>query len=257
MELGLSHKKILICGASSGIGAAIAESFLREGAYVCLVARSPKPLQEKAGELRSVYGEHKVLFHVCDCSDKDQLVTLSQFLTEAWEGLDVVVANVGDGRSVVDAVPEQEQWDSTWRSNFDSSLQTARTFIPALKLSKGSFLFISSIAGIEAIGAPVDYATAKGAIQTLAKNMSKKLAETVRVNVLAPGNVLFSGGSWDEKLQREPDEVQRIIQSVVPMKRFATPSEIADAAVFLCSERASFITGSTLVVDGGQTNGVF
>ncbi|MBT6226237.1 MAG: SDR family oxidoreductase, partial [Candidatus Scalindua sp.] len=98
---------------------------------------------------------------------------------------------------------------------------------------------------------------AKTAIAALAKNMARKLAKEVRVNVLAPGNVLFAGGSWDEKIKEDPIRVKTIIESTVPMNRFGTPDEIADAAVFLCSNRATFITGSTLVVDGGQTVGIF
>ena len=87
--------------------------------------------------------------------------------------------------------------------------------------------------------------------------MARKLAQEVRINVLAPGNVLFPGGSWDEKIKDNPDKVDKIIKSAVPMNRFGSPEEMADAAVFLCSERASFITGSVLVVDGGQTVGIF
>ena len=126
-----------------------------------------------------------------------------------------------------------------------------------LEKSKGCFLFISSITGLEAFGAPTDYSTAKTAIIALAKNMARKLAsENIRVNVIAPGNVYFKGGSWDKKIQQGKKLVDEIIKSTVPMNRFATPQEIADCAVFLCSDRASFITGTTLVVDGGQTVGV-
>jgi 3-oxoacyl-[acyl-carrier protein] reductase len=157
---------------------------------------------------------------------------------------------------VSDALPEDEQWQKTWNSNFESALQTARIFLPMLEKSKGVLLFVSSIAGIEAFGAPTDYSTAKTAIIALAKNMARKLAPTVRVNVIAPGNVFFDGGSWDEKIQQDKERLDEIIKSTVPMNRFATPQEIADSAVFLCSDRASFITGATLVIDGGQTAGV-
>jgi 3-oxoacyl-[acyl-carrier protein] reductase len=163
---------------------------------------------------------------------------------------------VGDGRSVPDSLPDDEQWKKTWNSNFESALQTARTFLPMLEKSKGCLLFISSITGMEAFGAPTDYSTAKSAIIALAKNMARKLAPGVRVNVIAPGNVLFDGGSWDEKIQQDKERLDEIIKSTVPMNRFATPQEIADSAVFLCSDRASFITGATLVIDGGQTAGV-
>ena len=114
-------------------------------------------------------------------------------------------------------------------------------------------LFISSIAGLEAFGAPVDYSTAKSALLAFSKNLARKVATKVRVNVVAPGNINFPGGSWDEKIKLDPKRVKDIIESTVPMNRFGTPEEIADAALFICSERAKFITGSVLVVDGGQT----
>jgi 3-oxoacyl-[acyl-carrier protein] reductase len=127
-----------------------------------------------------------------------------------------------------------------------------------LEKSKGCLLFISSITGMEAFGAPTDYSTAKSAIIALAKNMARKLAsDGIRVNVIAPGNVYFKGGSWDEKIQQDKKRVDKILKLTVPMNRFAIPQEIANSAVFLCSDRAGFITGTTLVVDGGQTVGVF
>ena len=94
---------------------------------------------------------------------------------------------------------------------------------------------------------------AKTALVSLAKQLARKLAPRVRVNCLAPGNVYFPGGSWDAKNQADPKHVKALIEATVPMRRFGTPEEIADAAVFLCSDRARFITGACLVVDGGQT----
>ena len=86
--------------------------------------------------------------------------------------------------------------------------------------------------------------------------MARKLAPMIRVNVIAPGNVYFEGGSWDEKIKKDKNRIDEIIELTVPMNRFADPTEIADAALFLCSNRAKFITGTTLVVDGGQTVGL-
>ena len=108
---------------------------------------------------------------------------------------------------------------------------------------------------MEAFGAPVDYSTAKASIIALAKNLSRKLTH-VRVNVVAPGNVYFKGGVWDDKIKQDEGRVNSIIQETVPMKRLASPEEIASPIVFLCSKQASFITGSTIVIDGGQTVGV-
>ena len=257
MDLDLEGKRLLVTGASRGIGAAIAKGFIAEGGAACLVSRGSDQLYKMQEQLATEYGKDRAVAEICDCTDETSLKTLRHQIQKLWNGLDVLVANIGDGRSVPDALPESEQWQKTWNNNFESALHTARTFLPMLKESKGCLLFVSSIAAMEAFGAPVDYSTAKTAVSALAKNMARKLAQEVRVNVLAPGNVYFPGGSWDEKIQQDADRVNQVIESTVPMNRFGTPEEMADAALFLCSDRAKFITGSTLVVDGGQTVGVF
>jgi 3-oxoacyl-[acyl-carrier protein] reductase len=258
MNLNLDNKKVLITGASRGIGLTVAEIFLQEGAKTCLVSRGSNALFKNEKKLQDAYGLESVFAYKCDCTNIKALDSLKNKVKDKWADLDIVVVNVGDGRSASDALPDNDQWQRTWNSNFESALQTARTFLPMLKKSKGCLLFVSSIAGIEAFGAPTDYSTAKSAIIALSKSMARKLAaDNVRVNVIAPGNVYFKGGSWDEKIQQDKKRVEEIIESTVPMNRFATPQEIADSAVFLCSDRASFITGATLVVDGGQTVRVF
>ena len=256
MNLNLNNKKVLITGASTGIGLTVAESFLQEGVKTCLVSRGSKALFENEKKLQDIYGLENSFACKCDCTNIESLNSLKNRVKDKWGSLDIVVVNVGDGRSVSDALPDDEQWQKVWRNNFESALQTARVFLPMLEKSKGCLLFISSIAGIEAFGAPTDYSTAKTAIIALAKNMARKLAPDVRVNVIAPGNVYFEGGSWDEKIKQDKKRVDEIIKSTVPMNRFATPQEIADSALFLCSDRASFITGTALVIDGGQTVGV-
>jgi len=253
MNLELDQKYFLVTGASRGIGKAITESLLREGATVGLVARGQVQLDQTVDEFRQQYGVKRVVGWSTDCADEVALLELRQQITQRWKGLDGVIANVGDGRSVPDAIPEAEQWSKVWHTNFETALNTARVFLSLLQESKGSLLFISSITGLEAIGAPVDYSTAKTAVIAFAKNLARKVAPEVRVNVIAPGNVHFSGSSWEEKIHTDSEIIEQMLQARVPMKRFGTLEEIADAAVFLCSARASFITGSVMVVDGGQT----
>jgi 3-oxoacyl-[acyl-carrier protein] reductase len=248
---------VLITGASKGIGAAIAKTFLDENAKTYIVSRGSESLYKTQASLEKQFGKDQVIADECDCKDPIELLGLKKRIEERWNGLDIVIANVGDGRSVLDPLPDETQWKKTWENNFESSLHTARTFLPMLRETRGCLLFVSSIASMEAFGAPVDYSTAKAAIAALSKNMARKLAKEVRVNVLAPGNVMFPGGSWDDKIKENPEGVKNIIESSVPMNRFGLPEEMADAAVFLCSERASFITGSVLIVDGGQTLGIF
>lgn len=257
MDLELKNKRVLITGASRGIGAAVAERFLEEGASTYIVSRGSAQLYATESKLQNKFSNARVVADTCDCTDPDALLLLKNRIEKEWGGLDIVIANIGDGRSVSDPLPSYEQWKKTWDNNFESALHTARIFLPMLQKSKGCLLFISSITAMEAFGAPVDYSTAKTAVAALAKNLARKLAKEVRVNVLAPGNVYFPEGSWDEKIKQDPERVNKIIESTVPMNRFGTPDEMADAVVFLCSERATFITGSTLVVDGGQTVGIF
>ena len=256
MDLGIQNRNFIITGASRGIGRAITESLLSDGANVCLVARGQDQLKKTADELRKQYGEDRVISWQADSADEVALLELRQQITQQWEGLDGVIANVGDGQSVPDAIPEAEQWTRVWHANFETALNTARVFLPLLQESRGNLLFISSIAGLEAIGAPVDYSTAKTAVIAFAKNLARKVAPEVRVNVIAPGNVHFTGSSWEEKIKVDTPKVEQMLQTTVPMKRFGTPEEIADVATFLCSSRASFITGSVMVVDGGQTVGI-
>ena len=256
MNLELSGKRVLISGASRGIGKATAIGFLEEGADIVMASRGLDKLNKLTDELKNKYFNNKIISHQCDFTNEADLEALKNLIEEKLGGIDIVVANVGDGQSVNDVIPSKEDWDRTWDSNFNTALYTARTFLPMLESSSGNLLFVSSIAGIEAFGAPVDYSSAKAAIIALAKNMARKLS-TVRVNVVAPGNVYFEGGGWSQKIIKEPAKIEKLIKSSVPMNRFASPEEIADSIIFLCSNRSSFITGATLVVDGGQTVGVY
>ncbi|MBT6112168.1 MAG: SDR family oxidoreductase [Candidatus Marinimicrobia bacterium] len=253
MNLEIKDKIFLVTGSSRGIGKAIVERLLFEGAKVALVARGEESLNQAVNEFKNRFGEDCVEGWSVDCADEKELQNLQVSIEEKWKRLDGVIANVGDGRSVPDAIPSADQWSTVWRSNFDTALNTSRAFLPMLKATKGCLLFISSITGVEAIGAPIDYSTAKSALNAFAKNLSRKVAPHVRVNVIAPGNIYFPEGSWDKKMKNDEKKISELIKNTVPIQRFGKPEEIADTAVFLCSPRASFITGSVLRVDGGQT----
>ena len=145
MNLGLKDKMVLITGASRGIGASIAEGFLKEGAHVIIVSRGSENLYRVEKSLKNDYPNSTIHAEKCDCTDMNSLNDLKNKLEKVIERLDIVVANIGDGASVADVIPCDEHWQKIWSVNFESALYTARTFLPMLENSRGNILFISSI----------------------------------------------------------------------------------------------------------------
>jgi 3-oxoacyl-[acyl-carrier protein] reductase len=248
MELGLADKGVFVAGASRGIGRATAAAFAREGARVVVAARTAAPLIEAAAATGAAA-------HVAaDLTQQDQIERALREAEAAVGRLDVVVANVGSGRYRSGWDVDAAIWREALEVNLLGSAALARAAVPLLARGGGTIVFVSSIAGLEALGAPLPYAAAKAALEATVKGLSRLLArDAIRVNAVVPGNVLFEGGTWDWHLQERREETERYIRDEVPLQRFATPEEIADAVLFLASDRAAFITGASLVVDGGQT----
>jgi len=253
MELNLVNKTFLVTGSSKGIGKSIAQSFLEEGANVILVSRGKETLDQTYQELLRYVNKNKLIRFKADCTNENEVINLRNYVFNNFNNLDGLIANVGNGSSTNDPISDKNKWSETWDINFNSALITSRIFLNDLISSKGCILYISSIAGTESIGAPTDYSVAKSAIISLSKNLSRKIAPAVRVNTICPGNIIFDGGTWSKKIKQNKEQTAKIINDFVPMKRFGIPEEIASAALFLCSSKASFITGSVLIVDGGQT----
>lgn len=251
MDLDLKSKIVVITGGTKGIGLAITGAFIAEGAIVHVLARNNDVFFETkfAEELGN-----RLFFHACDVTKETLLAnTLLEVGKLSGNIIDIVVANVGNGRSARAPISDTDQWNAVWDINFHSALYTARVVAPVLKKSGGNIVFISSIAGIENIGAPSDYATAKSALIFFAKSLSSSLAPEVRVNVVAPGNIWVEEGTWGNKLKENPEQVRRMLEEKVPLKRLGLPEEISNAVLFLSSPRSSFTTGGLFVVDGGQT----
>ena len=249
MDLELINKNVLVIGASKGIGLSIAQKFLEEGANVNLLARNTN--EQLKLDLLDLYNE-KVFFHKGDATKIESLIEVSNQIIKRLKKIDIVVANVGNGKSSLDKLQSENEWEESWDVNFKSALNSANVFLPLIKAS-GSFVFISSIAGEEYIGAPNSYSVAKSAINTLMKSLSHKFGSKLRINSVSPGNVFFENSRWEEKLDEAPKEVMKMIKEKVPLKRFGTPEDIANLVVFLSSSKASFITGTSINIDGGQT----
>jgi len=254
MELHLKDRVALVAGSSRGIGKAIAASLLREGCRVCISGRDPSVLHDTAIELRSTYPGAELMESAGDFTSAAVIASALDVLGRTWGGLDILVANVGSGTGKPGWLQDESEWERLFNLNLFGSVRLAQAAIPRMRSRGGSILFVSSIAAVEASPAPLPYSAAKAALVNYAKNLSRSVAlYGIRVNCIAPGNILFPGGSWDRHLQNRRESVEQYIEQEVPVKRFGTPEEIADLATVLVSPVSNFATGSCFVIDGGQT----
>jgi len=249
MDLGLKGKGVIVTGASSGIGRAIALEFAHEGANLAICARGQEMLEKTRSELEAKGVEAYV--QVCDVSD---MVALNMFLESAHSRLhqiDVLVNNA-PGWGVSD---DETGWAACFSVDIMASVRASWKVVPWMEdHGGGAIIHISSIAGMEA-GWPPAYAAAKAALISHAKTMANTLApKGIRVNCVALGSIEFPGGRWEQTKQRNPQWYEAIRRSI-PFGRLGTPEEVAAAVVFLSSSRASWISGITLAIDGVQHKG--
>ena len=254
MDLELKDRVALVAGSSRGIGKAIATALLREGCRVCLTGRDAASLHSACEELRKEFGEKYVTGIAGDLTENSVIDAAMAAICGDWGGLDILVANLGTGSGKPGWEQNEEEWARLFNLNFFGSVRLAQAAIPSMQAHGGSIVFISSIVGVEATPAPLPYSAAKAALINYSKNLSRAVVEhNIRVNCIAPGNVNFPGSSWEKHLANRREVVEKYIDSEVPMKRFGTPEEIANLAVFLASPASRFVTGSCYVIDGGQT----
>ncbi len=256
MDLGLQDKVIFVAGGSRGIGLAIVETCLKEGAKVAMTARGAEALEAARKRLAEQFGKDRIWSMPGDMRDsatiETALTTVERDVGPIWGA----VANVGLYPSPPGLEVDDANWDAALTQNLDSAYRLARAALKRMTPRReGAFLFISSIAGLGALGSPVTYGTSKAAMNHLSKELAKLVgASGVRVNSIAPGNIIFPGGSWEQRSTGEQaDTWARWIRREVPMQRYGKPEEIGAVAAFMLSPMASFITGAVLPVDGGQT----
>ena len=253
MKLGLKNHVALVTGSSRGIGQTIAMEFTREGARVVITGRTPEDVNHTVEQINKSGGES--FGFVGDLTNEDDIKNCIDQVTDKWSAIDVLVANLGSGKGQRGWDAGMAEWNRLMDLNLTSSVKIASATMPHLTKSKiGNIIFIGSIAGLETLGAPPAYEVAKSALIAYAKNLATEVGKDhVRVNIVAPGNIMFPSSTWDEKMKSNGEAVQSMIESEVPLKRFGTAEEVANAVLFLASTKADFITGTCLVVDGGQT----
>lgn len=246
MELGLGGKCAIVTGASKGIGRAIAVGLAREGANVAICARGIEVLRDAERELREL--GVNVWAEACDVGDQ---AALDAFLASARQALgrvDLLVNNA----SALAFGDDEDAWHAGFNVDVMATVRACRNVVPWMaETGGGSIVHIASGSGLEAGSSPA-YAAAKAALISHSKTLAIALApQKIRVNVIAPGSIEFPGGVWDNVRQANPSRFAGVL-ATIPWGRMGTAEEIADAVVFLLSDRASWITGVCLGVDGGQ-----
>jgi 3-oxoacyl-[acyl-carrier protein] reductase len=255
LNLELHDKVAIVTGSSRGLGLACARALLEEGCRVTICARGEERLAEAAAELSVIDRDaNRVLPIQSDVSTAEGVERVVSSAVERFGGLDILVNNVGlaRGSTIV------ETSDDEWREAFDQTLMPAirasRLAVPHLRRrGGGSIVMIASIWGRES-GGRMTYNAVKAAEISLAKAMAQQLArDNIRVNSVAPGSILFPGGSWHRRQQEDPSGIADFVSRELPFGRFGRPEEVGAVVAFLVSPRASWISGASVPVDGCQS----
>jgi 3-oxoacyl-[acyl-carrier protein] reductase len=235
------QKVAMVTGSTKGIGRAIAERLVADGYSVITNGRN---------EPAAVLGE---LFVKADTTEPRQIKSLIEKIKEKYSNVDVLVCNVGSGKQIGE-IGSKARWDHYLNQNLLSSVLIIEALLEENLLQEARIIGISSIAAITHTSAPVEYSVSKSALITYFKNMAKVHAKNrTNFNIVNLGNVIFSGSTWEDKINKDEESVQRYLDAEVPANRFATLDEISDLISFMASTKCEFMTGAVINVDGGQS----
>jgi 3-oxoacyl-[acyl-carrier protein] reductase len=247
MKIDLTGRRALIAGGSRGIGLAIAQSFAAAGAAVAICGRQTASLESAAASLEAL--GQRVSARACDLSRAEAVRDWVEAAAQDLGGIDILVNNAsGFGRT-----DDEAGWAVSVQIDLMAPVRACHAALPYLERQGGSIVHISSISGLGASVRTPPYGAVKAALMEYTQTQAAALArKRIRVNCIAPGSIFFKGGLWDIAQQQNPGLYERIL-SGIPSGRYGTPEEVAQVATFLVSEQASWVTGQTVAVDGGQS----
>ena len=258
MDLGLNGKVAVITGSSRGLGYASAQALLEEGCSVVICARNKAQLELAADQLRESGSNGRVFAVQADLSTDIGVTSVIEEAVGKFGGLDVLVNNVGQagGRGIVET--SDAEWNAALSNTLFPAIRASRLAVPHLrKRGGGVIVMIASIWGRES-GGRMTYNAVKSAEISLAKSLAQQLAsDSIRVNSVAPGSISFPGGSWHRRQQEDPEGMKVFVRENLPFGRFGHADEVGAVVAFLASDRASWISGACVTVDGCQSRSLF
>ena len=255
MDLGLAGKVAIVTGGSRGLGLAAAHALIAEGANVVVCARGEEALRQAAASLqKSAASGARVAMAVADVSTEAGAKTVVDAAVREFGGIDVVVNNVGLAKGADSKRPRDADWQEAFDQTLFPAIRMSRLAVPHIrKRGGGAIVIVSSIFGRES-GGRMTYNAVKAAEISLTKSLAQQLAkDQIRVVSVAPGSILFEGGSWWKRQQSDPEGIAKFVKQELPFGRFGKPEEVGAAIAFLASPKASWISGTTVVVDGCQS----